>query len=125
MSELPEQRLCIARCNSFVPQELCSTGLCVSHFTFKVEKACAEMHRQIAVSGVSDERQAEIAVYVGECSMLLARVASSLALSDVLKRRVLSTFLSLMNLRETLQRAGTAAASPLRALKPITESATV
>src|SRR5208282_5206234 len=104
MSELPEPRLCIARCNSSVPQELDSTGMCVSHFTFKVEKACAEMHRQIAMSGVSDERQAEITVYVGECSLLLARVASSMALSDVLKRRVLSTFLSLMNLRETLER---------------------
>jgi len=124
MSELHEQRLCIARCNSSVPPELDSTGLCVSHFTFNVEKACAEMHRQIAMSGVSGERQAEITVYVGECAMLLARVASSLALSDVLKRRVLSTFLSLMNLRETLERAGTSAASPLRALKPAIESVT-
>lgn len=94
MSEQPEQRLCIARCTSLVPAELDSTGLCVSHFTFNVEKACAEMHRQIAMTVVSEDRQAEITVYVGECSMLLARVASSLALSDILKRRVLSTFLA-------------------------------
>jgi hypothetical protein len=124
MSEVHEHRLCIARCTSSVPPELDSTGLCVSHFTFNVEKACAQMHRQIAMAGVSGERQVEIAVYVEECAMLLARVASSLALSDVLKRRVLSTFLSLMNLRETLERAGTSAASPMRALKPAIESVT-
>ena len=114
MSELREHRVCTARCDASVPQELDSTGLCVSHFTFNVEKACAEMHRQIAMSGVSGERQAEITVYLAECSLLLARVASSLSLSYQLKRRVLSTFLSLMNLRETLERAGRAGASPMR-----------
>ncbi len=91
--ELMGHRLCAARCNSPVPAELDSAGLCVSHFTFNVEKACAEMHRQIAMCGVSPERQAEITVYLGDCSAMLARVTSSLALSDQAKRRVLSTFL--------------------------------
>jgi len=115
MSELREHRVCIAHCNASVPTELDSTGLCVSHFTFNVEKVCAELHRQVAMAEVSGERQAEITVYLAECSSLLARVASSRPLSDVLKRRVLSTFLSLMNLRETLDRAGRAGASPMRA----------
>ena len=124
MSELRERRPCIAQCNSSVPAELDSTGLCVSHFTFKVEKECADLHRQIAMAGISRERQAEISVYLAECAVLLARVASSLALSDVLKRRVLSTFLSLMNLRETLERSRSAGASPMRIIKPAAASAT-
>ena len=42
---------------------------------------------------------------MGECALLLARVVSSLCLSDDLRRRMLSTFLSLMNLRENRERA--------------------
>jgi len=119
-----ERRACLAKCNSPVPPELASAGLCVSHFTFTVEKACAEMHRQIAMRGVSTERQAEIVVYLGECSLMLARLTSSLSLSDQLKRRVLSTFLSLMNLRETLERADSVGASPMRAPRAIAQAAT-
>ena len=115
MSNLIEHRLCAAQCNSPVPPELDTAGLCVSHFTYNVEKACADMHRQIALRGVSAERQAEITVYLAECSLMLARVTCSLSLSDQLKRRVLSTFLCLMNLRETIERSGSLGASPMRA----------
>jgi hypothetical protein len=115
MSELMGHRSCAAQCNSPVPPELDTAGLCVSHFTFNVEKACADMHRQIAMRGVSAARQAEIAVYLAECSLMLARITSSLSLSDQLKRRVLSTFLCLMNLRETLERSSRVGASPMRA----------
>ena len=80
-------------------------GLCVSHFTLSVERTCDEMHRQIALRQADVERQAEVATYMGECALLLARVASNLCLSDDLRRRMLSTFLSLMNLRENLERA--------------------
>ena len=110
MSDL-QHRTCIARCTAAVPTELDSTGLCVSHFTYNVETACAEMHRQIAMRGFSTERHAEITLYLAEYSLLLARVASSLSLSDILKRRVLSTFMSLMNLRETLERSSRASAT--------------
>ena len=115
MSELTGHRSCAAQCNSPVPPELDTAGLCISHFTFNVEKACADMHRQIAMRGVSAEQQAEITVYLGECSLILARVTSGLALSDQLKRRVLSTFLCLMNLRDTLERSSSVGASPMRA----------
>ena len=114
MSELTGHRSCAAQCNALVPPELHAAGLCVSHFTFHVEKACAEMHRQIAVHGASAERQAEIVVYLSDCSAMLARITSSLPLSDQLKRRVLSTFLCLMNLRETLERSRSVGASPMR-----------
>jgi len=95
----------ISRCTSVVPSELDSAGLCVLHFTLKVERSCADIHRQIALRNATHERQTEVAMYIGECSLALARIASSRCLSDEMKRRMLSTFLSLMNLRENLERA--------------------
>jgi hypothetical protein len=124
MSSLREHRSCASHCNAPVPKELESVGLCVSHFTFNVEKACAEMHRQLAMGGISAERKSEIVMYLGECSTLLATVASGLSLSDQLKRRVLSTFLSLMNLRETLERSEGLGASPLRVARAAAVAAT-
>jgi hypothetical protein len=79
-------------------------GLCVYHFTWSVEEACAEMHRQVALRKATAERRAEIAAYVSQSSFLLARVTSNLCLSDGLKRRILCTFLTLMNLKENLER---------------------
>jgi hypothetical protein len=67
--------------------------------------ACAEMHRQLALRKATVERRSEMATYVSECALLLVRVISNLCLSDDLKRRILCTFLSLMNLREILERA--------------------
>ena len=98
-------RVCIPRCKLPVPTELDSVGLCVHHFTWSVEEACAEMHRQLALRKATVERRSEMATYVSECALLLARVTSNLCLSDDLKRRILCTFLSLMNLRENLERA--------------------
>jgi hypothetical protein len=63
------------------------------------------MHRQVALRTATVERRAEIATYVSQSALLLARVTSNLCLSDDLKRRILCTFLSLMNLRENLERA--------------------
>jgi hypothetical protein len=111
----PEQRqVCISDCKAPVPAELESASLCVFHFTLNVEQTCAEMHRQIALHSATAERQAEVAIYIGECALLLARLTSNLCLSDELKRRVLSTFLSLMNLRENLDRAASRSAPELR-----------
>jgi hypothetical protein len=105
MSRSGENQACSARCRAPVPPELGSTGLCVYHFTLSVEQTCAEIHRQVVLRGASAERLGEIGVYIRENSALLAGVSSDLCLSDQLKRRVLSTFLSLMNLRENLERA--------------------
>ncbi len=104
--------LCMLSCKTPVPTELESQRLCVLHFTLSVEQACAEMRRETAAAGrVSAERQAEIASYIVGYAVMLARVASSLRLSDELKKRILNTFLTLMVLRENLDRA----ASPLEA----------
>lgn len=99
-----EHHACIHRCKHSVPAELDSVGLCVYHFTWKVEEACAKMHRQVALRRATTERCVEMATYISECTLLLARVTSNLCLSDDLKRRILCTFLSLMNLRENLER---------------------
>jgi hypothetical protein len=84
--------------------ELESVGLCVYHFTWSIEGACAEMHREIALRLASPHHRAEMATYIAESGSLLARLTANLCLSDTLKRRVLCTFLSLMNLRDNLER---------------------
>jgi len=118
MGKPSEHRACIPRCKLPVPTELDSVGLCVYHFTWSVEEACAEMHRQVALRKATVERRAEMATYVSECALLLARVTSNLCLSDDLKRRILCTFLSLMNLRENLERAPSGHAPEIRILAP-------
>ena len=99
-----ERRACIPRCKLSVPEELGSVGLCVYHYTWSVEEACAEMHRQVALRLATSQRRAEMVTYIGDCALLLARLTSSLCLSDDLKRRILCTFQSLMNLRDNLER---------------------
>src|SRR2546425_5335037 len=118
MAKPGEYRDCIPRCKVPVPAELDSVGLCVYHFTWSVEEACVEMHRQVALRKATAERRVEMATYVGECALLLARVTSNLCLSDDLKRRILCTFLSLMNLRENLERAPGGHAPELRVFAP-------
>lgn len=114
MSKPRGHHVCSHRCNLPVPVELDPVGLCVYHFTSNVEQTCSEIHRQIALRGATDERQAEVGLYIGECSQLLARVSSNLCLSDELKRRILCTLLSLMNLRENLERTTSSRVSELR-----------
>lgn len=114
MSKQRSHQVCSHRCDLPVPVELDPAGLCVYHFTSSVEKTCSEIHRQIVLRGASAERQAEVGRYIGESSQLLARVSSNLCLSDELKRRILCTLLSLMNLRENLERAATSRAPELR-----------
>lgn len=105
MSGTSEHRACIPRCKLSVPAELNSVGLCVYHFTRNVEAACAEMHRQVALRQATAERLAQMVIYIRECALLLACLTSNLCLPDELKRRILCTFLALMNLRDNLERA--------------------
>jgi len=118
MGKPNEHRACVHRCKLPVPEELDSVGLCVYHFTWRVEEACAEMHRQVALRKATLGRRAEMTTYLSECTLLLARVTSNLCLSDALKRRILCTFLSLMNLRENLERAPSGHAPEMRVPAP-------
>jgi len=93
-------------CKAQVPVALDSARFCVLHFTLSVEQACAEMRRETVLGNASHARQVEIIRYITEHGEMLARVATSgLHLPDEMKARILSTFLTLINLRENLDRA--------------------
>jgi hypothetical protein len=79
--------------------------MCVMHLTFNLEQACARLRCEIANGVGTPERHAEIAGYIVGVSLILARIAGSICLPDDKKKRVLNTFLTLMILRETLERA--------------------
>jgi len=88
------------------PPSLADQCLCVLHFTLSIESACAAMRRETALGNTGHDRQKEILRFIIENGERLARVATSgLHLTDDLKARILSTFLTLMNLRENLDRA--------------------
>ena len=96
----------ISGCKHDVPAALAEHKLCILHFTLSLEAGCAEMRRETALGNAPHERQREIMRFITENGERLARVATSgLHLTDDLKARVLSTFLTLMNLRENLDRA--------------------
>ncbi len=93
-------------CKNDVPAPLEAESFCALHFTLRVEQACAEMRRETVLGKTPHERQVEIIEYIRDHGEMLARVATSgMHLSDEMKARVLATFLTLMNLRENLDRA--------------------
>jgi hypothetical protein len=93
-------------CKIDVPTPLEPERLCLLHFTLSVEQACAEMRRETVLGKATHARQVEIIRYIAEHGEMLARVSTSgLHLADEMKARVLNTFLTLMNLRENLDRA--------------------
>jgi hypothetical protein len=95
-----------AGCKNEAPPALAEQKLCVLHFTLALETSCAEMRRETALGNATHERQREIMKFITEHGERLARVATSgLHLTDDLKARILSTFLTLMNLRENLDRS--------------------
>jgi len=89
-----------------VPAALEVERLCLLHFTLSVQQACADMRRETALGTASHERQVEVIRYITAHGEMLARVATSgIRMPDEMKARVLNTFLTLMNLRENLDRA--------------------
>jgi hypothetical protein len=100
-----QHQLCIVGCQSPVPAELETEGLCVLHFLLRTEIACADMRHETAAGGLFAARRVQIESYVATSAVKLACVSTgSLRVSDELKRRVLTTFLTLMILRENLDR---------------------
>src|ERR1044071_1923204 len=95
-----------AGCKLSVPAVLEAEKLCVLHFTLGIEQSCSEMRRETVMGRTPHERQVEIIQFIAGRGEILARTATSgLHLPDELKARVLNTFLTLMNLRENLDRA--------------------
>ena len=96
----------ITGCKSSTPAALAEQQLCVLHYTLSIEGSCAEMRRETAMGNAPHERLKEIMRFLTESGERLSRVATSgMPLTDDLKARILSTFLTLMNLRENLDRA--------------------
>jgi len=92
-------------------QERCATGARGAAAVRAALHACAGNQllgdaRETALGNAPHERQREIMKFITEHGEILARVATSgLHLTDDLKARILSTFLTLMNLRENLDRS--------------------
>jgi hypothetical protein len=92
-------------CGTLVPAELDTEAYCVSHFLLSAEKACAEIRRESTTGESSAARRAEFESYVAASAMKLALMGTGNArLSDEIKKRVLTTFHTLMILRENLDR---------------------
>lgn len=93
-------------CKFDIPQELEAEKLCLLHFTIRIEGDAAGMRRETVLGTAPHERQLEIIGYIRQTGERLARVATSgVHMSSEMKARVLNTFLTLMNLRENLDRA--------------------
>jgi hypothetical protein len=89
-----------------VPAELEAEKLCVLHFLQSIEHTCAGMRRETVIGGSTAVRRSEIEAHVKGTAEKLSRVAViSPPLTDEMKKRILTTFLTLMNLRESLDRS--------------------
>ena len=106
MSEIDNhQKCCSPGCGTAVPTELETDARCVSHFLQAAENACTAIRRETIPGGPDDSRRIEIAQYVSSSAMKLARLGTgTVRLSDETKKRILTTFLTLMILRENLDR---------------------
>jgi hypothetical protein len=88
-----------------VPAELEIERFCVPHFLSSAEKVCAEMRRETVADGSNAIRRAEFESYIAASAVKLALIGTgSVRLSDEIKKRILTTFLTLMILRENLDR---------------------
>ncbi|HKW87720.1 MAG TPA: hypothetical protein VJN21_03090 [Candidatus Acidoferrales bacterium] len=75
------------------------------HFTLGLEQACMDMRREAALGKTGRERFDEIGGFIARHGEKLARLATTGApLTDETKARILSTFLTLMNCRENIER---------------------
>lgn len=95
----------VVGCKTRVPQQLEEQRLCILHFTLELEQTCMQMRRETAVEGARRERYDEMRHYMAEHGQKLAQLATGGAgLTDETKARILSTFLTLMNCRENIER---------------------
>jgi hypothetical protein len=93
-------------CKNMVPGALETPQLCLLHFTLMVEKSCSEIRRETVYGKTPHARQVEIIEYIARHGEMLTGAATSgVVLADEMKARILNTFLTLINLRENLDRA--------------------
>jgi hypothetical protein len=95
----------VVGCRSRVPADLEAEKRCVLHFTLELEQACMTMRRETAMGTTTRERFGEMGRFISSHGEKLARLATAGApLTDETKARILSTFLTLMNCRENIER---------------------
>src|SRR5215467_15995052 len=101
MSDIHNHEKCrMAGCGTAVPPDLETEKLCVSHFLSGAESACAAIRRETLPDDPNASRRIEIQDYVAASAMKLARLGTgTLRLSDETKKRILTTFHTLMILR--------------------------
>lgn len=104
MSIYTDQQLCSVCLEAPVPDDLQAAGLCLVHYTQTVQRTCAVMRRQIASHRVGIDYRRQSAAYIVESAILLSRVTTDAPISADLQGRVLTTFLTLMNLLDDLDR---------------------
>lgn len=93
-------------CKAPVPTELELERLCVLHFIATIENTCTEMRRETAMDRTPTSRRSEMADYIKTTAMKLSFVATGSArLTDDTKKRILTTFMTLMNLQENIDRS--------------------
>ena len=94
-------------CKEPVPENLSGETRCLLHFLILLENACDDLRRETALGTLTAERSVEIARYIADQGEKLARISmgSSTRIADDRKHRVLNLFLTLINLRENLERA--------------------
>src|SRR5258708_18445467 len=91
----------ISGCKHDVPAALAEQKVCILHFTLSLEASCAEMRRETALGKAPQDRQRDILKFITTNGESPAPAATSgPPLTDDFKDRVLSTFLTLMNLPE-------------------------
>ncbi len=89
-----------------MPATLAEESRCLLHFTLFIEQECAEMRRETALGNTAHERHQELFQKIAGRGEALVRTATSgYPMSDEIKARVLSTLLTLMNCRESIERA--------------------
>ena len=105
-ARIPMASCQVQGCKLDVPAALDDSALCMHHYLVWLEGNCAAMRRETAPSGATVERHDQIAAFIREHGERLSHAATGgHRLSDDMKARVLNAFLSLINLRENLERA--------------------
>jgi hypothetical protein len=106
-SDVPVAETCSAKgCKINVPAGLAAEHMCILHFTLFIEQECAEMRRETAVASTPHERIQEFFQKISGRGETMVQVATSgYPMSDEIKARILSTLLTLMNCRESIERA--------------------
>ena|SRR5579872_6858477 len=101
-------------CKASVPVQLIEYRMCVFHFSLFVEQECAEIRRETALGRSTHDRQLECIRQIAANGKTLVSVAmNGFPLPDEVKARILSTVLTLINCRESMDRASLRHPGPL------------